>query len=65
MDGRMVLTKLKTNYDLCKIPVVLFTTSSSELHKSFAEKQQVELITKPPSVSRLTEAIQKIMQIAS
>ena len=47
MDGRETLIQLKQHERFKKIPVVLFTTSSSSLDKAFAEKWGAKFITKP------------------
>lgn len=47
LNGREALTKIKNVEEFKEIPVVLFSTSSSSVDKQFAEKYQVELITKP------------------
>ena len=47
MDGRQTLVKLKANTALKKIPVVMFTTSSSTLDRDFATKWGADFITKP------------------
>jgi CheY-like chemotaxis protein len=61
MDGKLVLTEIKKDAQLCLIPIVIFTTSSSELDKTFALKQRVQMITKPPTSTRLTEAIAELI----
>lgn len=47
MDGRQALVKIKASSDLKKVPVVMFTTSSSNLDKEFATKWGADFITKP------------------
>ena len=47
MDGRQALVKIKAHADLKKVPVVMFTTSSSNLDKEFALKWGADFITKP------------------
>jgi CheY-like chemotaxis protein len=61
MDGKLVLTEIKKDAQLSLIPIVIFTTSSSELDKTFARKQRVQMITKPPTSTRLTEAIAELI----
>lgn len=47
MDGRQTLVQLKQHDLYKKIPVVMFTTSSSSLDKEFAKKWGADFITKP------------------
>jgi CheY-like chemotaxis protein len=47
LNGREALTKIKNIEEFKEIPVILFSTSSSFVDKQFAEKYQVDLITKP------------------
>lgn len=60
-DGRMVLAAIKQDDDLAKIPLVIFTTSSSDLDKLFAKKEGVELITKPSTYTTLSRVIEKLL----
>lgn len=53
MDGRETLIRIKQSEDFKNIPVVLFTTSSSEVDKLFARKWKAEFITKPLIYSEL------------
>ncbi|RYY41509.1 MAG: response regulator [Chitinophagaceae bacterium] len=47
MDGKSVLRELRTIERYSDVPVVLFTTSSLPIDKSFAEKYNAGFITKP------------------
>jgi CheY-like chemotaxis protein len=47
LDGRETLVRLKKNDVTKDIPVVLFTTSSSNGDKLFGEQWGAELVTKP------------------
>src|SRR5215216_3419919 len=47
MDGKETLIKVRSNERIKKVPIVLFSTSNSAVDRSFAEKWEVELITKP------------------
>lgn len=53
MDGRQALVRIKANTDLKKVPVVMFTTSSSHLDKEFALKWGADFITKPLKYSEV------------
>jgi CheY-like chemotaxis protein len=62
MGGKEVLTEIKNDPALVEVPVVLFTTSSSDLDKNFAKSKGVEIITKPPRLDKVTEVIRKLIQ---
>ena len=47
MSGREALQAIRSNSALCKLPVVLFSTSSSASDRLFAEAHEAFLITKP------------------
>src|SRR5688572_2118592 len=47
MDGRQALVQIRKEERLKKIPVVVFTTSSSQLDQFFAKSYQAQFMTKP------------------
>jgi len=53
MNGRDALVRIRQSENFKDLPVVLFTTSSSELDKVFAKKWRAEFITKPLIYSEL------------
>jgi CheY-like chemotaxis protein len=53
MDGKQTLVTIRNDRELSDIPVVIFSTSSSEVDKLFFESKQVEMITKPVEVETL------------
>lgn len=53
MDGRESLIRIRQDEKFQNVPVVLFTTSSSEIDKAFARKWKAEFITKPLVYSEL------------
>lgn len=55
MDGRETLIRIKQSLRFKDIPVVLFSTSSSERDKAFARKWNADFITKPLIYSELEE----------
>lgn len=55
MDGRETLIRVKQSLRFKDIPVVLFSTSSSDRDKAFARKWNAEFITKPLIYSELEE----------
>jgi CheY-like chemotaxis protein len=62
MDGKKVLMEIKKHPVLSLIPVAIFTTSSSQLDKLFAEKHHVELITKPSSEVDFFQSVKNILE---
>lgn len=61
MDGKAVLKTIKQDCHLSKIPVIIFTTSSSELDKMFAKKEGVEMITKPSTLTDFSETVKRFL----
>lgn len=53
MDGREALQKIKEDERLAPVPIVLFSTSSSQTDLDFASRWNVLLETKPLSFSDL------------
>lgn len=60
MDGIAVLKRLKSDRQLCPIPVVMLTTSSrqEDVQRSYAAGA-ASYITKPPSLEEYTELARK------
>jgi CheY-like chemotaxis protein len=65
LDGKETLTLIKRHERFSKIPVVVFTTSASELDKLFCRKLGTEMITKPPTFDHLEEAVIKLLDFCS
>lgn len=65
MNGREALIRIRQSEDFKDIPVVLFTTSSSELDKAFAKKWGAEFITKPLVFSELEELAKRFISLCS
>ena len=61
LNGKETLVAIKKEQAFLSIPVVMFTTSSSELDKIFCKKYQVELITKPPEYNKVQQALSKLL----
>jgi CheY-like chemotaxis protein len=62
LDGKETLSIIKKTNEFSQIPVVVFTTSSSELDKLFCKKMNVEMITKPPHYKSLEAAVLRLLQ---
>lgn len=63
MDGREALIRIKQSEQLKKIPVVMFSTSSSKLDKDFAAKWGAEFITKPLVYEELETLARKFVDL--
>jgi CheY-like chemotaxis protein len=62
LGGRETLAALKKEEAYQHLPVVVFTTSRSELDRLFCEHYGVEMITKPPSFEELTRTVERMLQ---
>lgn len=63
MDGKQALALIKKDEVLKEVPVVLFTTSASEMDKSFAARHSVEFITKPVKVQELYHSVKRLLSM--
>src|SRR5207248_2466932 len=61
LNGQETLAILKNEKDYHSIPIVVFTTSNSELDKAFCNRYNVDMITKPPEYSSLHQVIMKLI----
>ncbi|MDT5064326.1 MAG: hypothetical protein QOK02_481 [Mycobacterium sp.] len=60
-DGRQLLERIKSDADLCHIPVVVLTTSSSEEDVLRSYKLRANAyVTKPMDVDQFIEAVRQI-----
>jgi CheY-like chemotaxis protein len=62
LDGKETLSILKNTTDYKDIPIVVFTTSESELDKLYCKRFNTEMVTKPPTFSTLTTALEKLLK---
>lgn len=61
MDGKQTLVAIQNDDLLASVPVVLFSTSSSPLDKTFSRAKNVELITKPIDYRALQGAASRLL----
>ncbi len=61
LDGRETLKLLKSEQKYSSIPVVMLTTSESEMDRMFCRRFVVELFTKPNSFHEHQEIIKKML----
>lgn len=62
LDGKETLSIIKNSSDYSDIPVVVFTTSESEIDRMFCRKFGTEMITKPPTFKTLGDALEKLLK---
>ena len=55
MDGKQALEKIKSDDRFNNIPIIMFTTSSSEVDKKFAMEMGADFITKPLNYSEVED----------
>lgn len=65
LGGRETLTALKADPVISRIPIVLFTTSSSPVDLNFSDSMKVEMITKPPSYNKLKNVIEHLIELCA
>jgi len=65
MDGKETLTQIKRNEKLASVPVVVFTTSDSEMDRMFCKRLGTEMITKPPSFSSLESTVVRLLKFCN
>ncbi|RYY64627.1 MAG: response regulator [Chitinophagaceae bacterium] len=62
MDGRRAFQALRQDPALAHLPVVIFSTSSSELDKLFFRGKNVEYITKPIHFDSLVAIAERMLE---
>lgn len=61
LDGRETLARIRAEKRYDGIPVVMFTTSSSEKDRSFCRLHGAEMYTKPSSYLELVQMVQSLL----
>lgn len=61
MDGKQALARIRKDDDLEGVPVVLFTTSSASMDRTFAASHGVEMITKPINQMELYRVVKHLL----
>ena len=64
LGGKETLATIKSREEFKYIPVVVFTTSESDLDRLFCERYHTQMITKPPSYKTLEATIFKVLGFA-
>jgi DNA-binding response OmpR family regulator len=65
MDGKIVLREIKKQKTLSTIPLVILTTSSGEMDKMFANKEGIQLFTKPSCEAEFFEVVKNIIEYSN
>jgi CheY-like chemotaxis protein len=65
MDGKQTLVQIKKDGGLDDVPVVMFTTSSSQLDVAFCEQYGVSFITKPINMRDFHTTVQKLLSFCA
>jgi len=63
MDGRETLVRIKSDERLAKIPIVIFSTSSSQLDRTFFEKYNTAYFVKPINFETLKTTAANLINI--
>jgi CheY-like chemotaxis protein len=61
MNGKETLLNIKNDPELSEVPIVIFSTTSSELDKLFFASEKVEFISKPFHFPQLVHIARKIL----
>jgi len=61
LDGKETLSILKNTEKFKNIPVVMFTTSESELDKIYCSRFNTQMVTKPPTFNTLSTVLDKLL----
>jgi len=63
MSGRETLAAIKADPELSGIPLVVFTTSNSDLDRMFCQRFGVEMYTKPLTFAGMQQVVSGLFQI--
>lgn len=61
LNGRDTLAILKNMDEFKSLPIVVFTTSNSEMDRMFCKRYGVEMITKPPQFNALRDIVNTLL----
>ena len=65
LDGKKTLSIIKEDKELKALPVVMFTTSNSELDRMYCQKFNTRMITKPPDFQTLQSTVLEMLQFCA
>jgi CheY-like chemotaxis protein len=61
MNGKEAFQRIKADRDLATLPVLVFSTSTSDEDKHFFQGDKVEYISKPRTFSHLLQITEKLL----
>jgi CheY-like chemotaxis protein len=62
MDGRQTFQHIRSDEQLAGIPIVIFSTSNSQLDQIYFQGKNVEYITKPINFPHLIDAASRMLE---
>lgn len=62
MDGMAIHKEIKKDTVLSTIPIIIFTTSMHPRDINYWEKENIEMITKPPGYTELVDCIGSMLK---
>ena len=65
LDGKQTFVAIKASKQLSKLPVVIFSTSSSMLDKSFFDRYDVAYFVKPVNFRQFVETASRLINYCS
>ena len=65
LDGKKTRSIIKEDKELKALPVVMFTTSNSELDRMYCQKFNTRMITKPPDFQTLQSTVLEMLQFCA
>ncbi len=65
LDGKETLSLIKRSERYKHIPIVVFTTSASELDRMFCQRHNTTMITKPPNYSNLEATVMHLLEFCN
>jgi CheY-like chemotaxis protein len=61
LDGKQTFMKIKANNKLAKIPIVIFSTSTSVLDRNFFERHRTAYFIKPINFAEFTKTASRMI----
>lgn len=65
VDGKQTYVSIRADETLAAIPIIIFSTSKSEMDKLFFKRKNTEYITKPNDYGRIEEVAVRMLSYCS
>jgi two-component system response regulator len=65
IDGKQAFTQIRLDESLSKIPIVIYSTSKSELDQLFFKRKNTEYFTKPNDYSHIEKLAVRMLSYCS